>query len=612
MIRKFTLKTALIFIFGLLFLQAFSQNQPKDKMEWFADAKLGIFIHWGIYSVNGISESWSFFNNYIPYKDYKDQINHFTAKNYDPKYWAELIRQSGAKYSVITTKHHEGVSLWDNRQPGALSIPGHSPAKRDVLTPFIQELKKTGLKTGLYYSLPDWSYNDYDVFTSAIKRYDINKEPARFERFINYYQGQLKELSAQYKPDLIWFDGDWEHTAEEWKAKETRELLQSYNPAIILNSRLKGHGDYATPEQGVPVQQPESQYWELCYTMNDSWGYQPLDKKYKSSNMLIRTLVDCISLGGNLLLDIGPKADGTIPAEQIKILQDLGRWTSKHAEAVYGTRHGIDQKHFDGKSALSKDSKTLFLYLADNPNGLVWLKGIESKIKHIDVVGTKTNLSYVKEGNNFWITVPANVVDKDVTVLRVSFDEPLKLANEVITPVSAGTYLNATHETTMKVLKRLSHDVSNGNNPFAGKGLAVNKYEAIDFIKDAAVKKWITKHAEVLGNGIKGIDGGHFAGPTALSPDKQTLYLFIEGKSNGQVLLKGINNNIARIRIVGEGSIINDYTIYDKLYWSATPGIISIQVPKERLDAHVTVIAVLLDSPVSLFRSEVKPIESNL
>lgn len=607
--RNLSFKITTLFISSLFFFSAIAQS--SSKMDWFKDAKLGIFIHWGIYSVNGISESWSFFNNYIPYDDYKAQINKFTAKNYQPQQWVDLIKNAGAKYAVITTKHHEGVSLWDTKQPNALSIPKHSPAKRDVLTPFISALKKSGLKTGLYFSLPDWSYNDYDVFTSTIKRYDYTKEPKRFDSFINYYQNQLRELSSQYNPDLYWFDGDWEHSAEEWKASETRNMLQSYNKDIIINSRLKDHGDYATPEQGVPVQKPESEYWELCYTMNDSWGYQPFDNKYKSSNQLIRALVDCIAMGGNLLLDIGPDEDGTIPQKQIDILKDMGRWTSKHAEAIYGTRSGIDQKYFEGKTALSKDKRTLYLYLAENPNGLAWLKGIDSKLSGISVVGSGKKLTYQKEGNNYWINIPADQADKDVTVLKVQLNEPIKLADTIMPVVPFDKYISG-NESSFKKIKRIAHDVRTGNNPFADKGLEVNKYASLTGIKDVTVREWAKKHAEVLGNGIAGLPNGYFAGPTALSPDKQTLYLFIEGQPTGPVLVKGLNNNVARIRIAGEGSIINDFTIFDKLYWNSAPGILSINIPKERTDKNVTVIAILFDSPVSLYTGEVKAIESNL
>jgi alpha-L-fucosidase len=607
--RQYTSK--FLTVCGFFFVSLFCNAQNKlyhEKMQWFADAKLGIFIHWGIYSVNGISESWSFFNNYINYKDYRNQLKGFTADDYFPQSWVRLIKESGAKYAVITSKHHDGISLWDTHQPGATSIPRNSAARKDVFTPFISALKKSGLKTGIYYSLPDWSYSDYDVFTSSIKRYDSKKEPQRFEKFINYYQGQLKEISEQFNPDLLWFDGDWEHSAEEWKAGETKHLLQSYNPDIIINSRLPGHGDYATPEQGVPVQQPASPYWELCYTMNDSWGYQSFDKNYKTPFMLISTLVDCISMGGNLLLDIGPKPDGTIASEQVSILKALGRWTNKHAEAVYGTKAGISQKHFAGRTALSKERKTLYLYLTGNHNGLALLKGILTPIERITVIGYNQKLRFKRDGNNYWISFPPDLMDEDITVLKVQFREPLILTKDIEMPKSLNDDMN--DEKALITIKRICNEVSQGNNPLVEKGLAVNKPLPENSGYSEEVLWWINKHAEVLGSAGKGLSEGHYAGLSALSSDQRTVYLFVEGRNNGPIALKGINNNIARVRVVGEGTIL-DYKQYDKLFWSDKPGIIYIDVPKEKLDKNVTVIAVLLDGPLKEYNNEVKGIENN-
>lgn len=336
--RKSIFTLILALFLNNTFGQEIKKESEEPKMAWFDDAKLGIFIHWGIYSVDGISESWAFFNNYLSHENYMKQLQGFNASAYIPKEWVELIKDSGAKYSVITTKHHDGVSLWDSKMDQATTTSKDAAAKKDVLTPFIKELKESGLKTGLYFSLPDWSHPNYDVITRTQKRYDIKQEANRWAKFQNYYQGQLKELSQAYKPDLIWFDGDWEHSSEEWKAQETLNLLRSFNKDIIINSRLNNHGDYATPEQGIPVEKPEHRYWELCYTMNDSWGYQHFDRHYKTPNMIVRTLIETISMGGNLLLDIGPKADGTIPEEQVAILKELGRWTKKYSEAIYGTR----------------------------------------------------------------------------------------------------------------------------------------------------------------------------------------------------------------------------------------------------------------------------------
>jgi len=608
----------LFFILFPLFISKLSAQQATasgQKMQWFADAKLGIFIHWGIYSVNGISESWSFFNNYINHDAYMKQLDGFTAAKYKPEEWVNLIKESGAKYAVITTKHHDGVALWNSKMPNATTTVNSSAAKKDLITPFVTELKKSGLKTGLYFSLPDWSYPDYDGFTRDRKRYDYKQDPVRFKKFQNYFQGQLNELSTRYNPDLVWFDGDWEHTGEEWQAKNILSNLRKVNQNIIINSRLNGHGDYDTPEQGVPVVKPGSPEWELCYTMNDSWGYQPYDNHYKSSNMIIRTLVDCISMGGNLLLDIGPKADGTIAPEQVQILKDLGRWTKKHSEAIYGTQTGISKKHFNGKTALSKDKKTLFLYLDYKTDEGIVLTGIKSKVKNMQLVGGGQVKFANISASDYIFNIPSTNFDQDVTVVKVSFDEPVDLIeteNEAISLKNLFEANNKQHAVSYK-LKKLAATLDKGTNIFNDTNLAADGMDFNVNIKplDQTVNNWVIKNAEALYKTTGGIPAGHYQGNTALSADKQTLYLFVEGTPTGPISIKGLKNNISRIRIVGEGTML-PHEIYNKLYWSKIPGIVYIPVPKDKLDPELTVIAVLLDGPIDLYREKVGAIESNL
>ncbi|MCD6347936.1 MAG: alpha-L-fucosidase [Bacteroidales bacterium] len=423
---------------GLLNAQE-ADSAYHAKMQWFKDAKLGVFIHWGLYAVNGIDESWSFYNNYISHEDYLKQTKGFTAKKYDPEYWAELIKSSGAKYSVITSKHHDGFALW-NTKYGNLNAVKSSAAKRDVLTPFVDALRDNDLKVGIYFSLPDWSYADYTNHTKTDTRYKIKDDPKRWKKFLRYYQGQLSELMNKYNPDLWWFDGDWEHNADEWQAEKVRSILLDHNQQTILNSRLRGHGDYETPEQGPPVVRPSAPYWELCLTMNDSWGYQQNDKNYKTPQQVIDIFVDCVSKGGNLLLDIGPKADGTIAAEQENILRELGKWTSKHHEAIYGTEKGIPYDHYYGPTALSKDKSILYLFVHGDANGQIALKGVTNKINRIWVVGDGTKLNYKVMSKVFWnrypgityVDLPENVLDEYCTVLAVLLDGPIDLYREKV------------------------------------------------------------------------------------------------------------------------------------------------------------------------------------
>ena len=406
--------------------------QKEKRMEWFKEAKLGIFIHWGIYAVNGVSESWSFFNNYLPYEEYMKQAEGFTASKYDPKKWVDLIQESGARYAVITTKHHDGVALW-NTKAGDLSVVKSTPAKRDVLAPFVEEVRKHDLKLGFYYSLLDWSHPDYPNKTRTEVRY--KDDPERWNRFVKFNFAQLSELNKTWKPDLYWFDGDWEQSAERWNSKGIVDLLRADNPNVIINSRIQGYGDYATPEQGVPVVRPQDKYWELCMTMNDSWGYQHSDSNYKTPQILLRTFVDCLILGVNLLRDIGPKEDGTFPDEQVAILKEFGRWINKHKEAVYETRAGIPAEHFQGYTTLNEAGDILYLYLPYRPNGPIEVKGLMNKVNRVWVVGNGTMLPYKVHNKNYWSEVPGNlyidvperVQDENITVIAVLLDGPVKL-----------------------------------------------------------------------------------------------------------------------------------------------------------------------------------------
>jgi len=427
--KKYSLILISAFYIFLLteFNSVCAQNIETDttRLEWFGDAKLGIFIHWGIYSVVGIDESWSFYNGYISHDDYMKQLNGFNAINYKPKKWANIIKESGARYAVITSKHHDGVALWDSKYSD-LNVVKKTPAGRDLLMPFVKGLRKEKIKVGMYYSLLDWSHPNYPNFTRNEKRYE--NDTIRWEKFVKFNFGQIEEVITNYNPDLVWFDGDWEQSAEKWQAKEIRELLLKKNPNIIINSRLQGYGDYATPEQGLPIRKPKEKYWELCMTMNDSWGYQGNDKNYKTPYQIIRIFADVISLGGNLLLDIGPKADGTIPDKQVHILKELGKWTKKNDQAIFGTNAGIPKEYFDGPTTLSKDGKILYLFVTGKPNGPIMLKGLKNKINSIWVVGSGIKLDHDIKMKAWWsktpglvfIDIPNNVLDKYITVIALS------------------------------------------------------------------------------------------------------------------------------------------------------------------------------------------------
>jgi alpha-L-fucosidase len=425
--------------------EEFKKKGNKKMMQpWFTEAKLGIFIHWGIYAVKGIPESWSFFKGEISYEDYMAQCDGFTAKNYDPAAWAHLFAESGARYAVLTTKHHDGVALWDTSLSD-LNVVEKTPATRDLIGPFCDALRRYHLKVGLYFSHLDWSHPDYasvipsgwDIPVEKRNKYSHplgEQDPAAWERFIKFHRGQLKELCVHYHPDLLWFDGDWERDDSQWRMDQLRDDLHRWQPGVLLNSRMRGYGDYKTPEQGIPIERPEGP-WEFNMTINDSWGYQGHDTNHKSALQIIRIFCECIGMGGNLLLDIGPMADGTIPEPQVERLQALGKWIRKHEEAVYTIDAGLPMGHFYGPTALSKDRQTVYLYVFDIPRDSLALKGIRNNVKRVRVLGRAGELTNKKMGGAPWMNIPGVLyidlpqekLDSDVTVVAVDLEGPLDL-----------------------------------------------------------------------------------------------------------------------------------------------------------------------------------------
>ena len=412
------------------------------RQEWFRRAKLGSFVHYGIYAGGDVSESWSFHNGNISYEDYMKQCEGFTASRYDPDKWADLFVKAGAQYAVLTSKHHDGVALFDTKYSD-LSVVKKTPAGRDLIRGYVEAMHRAGLKTGIYFSLIDWSDPRYrSVYPEGAKKEDCLKDvfatpaggeedPQKWEEFLEFNNNQLRELMTNYGTvDLLWFDGDWERSAAQWKMPEFREYLHSLNPDVVLNSRMQGYGDYETPEQGIPLYGPKGE-WEFCTTINTSWGYRPSDNDYKTSGQIIRMFCDCISLGGRMLLDVGPKEDGTLDERQEKVLLDLGSWIADHKEAVYDTGKGISYAQFLGGSTLSEDQKTLYLFVYDRPQESLCVKGIKTPVKRVTVLHTGQELRFSYTGALPWSGIPGTLwiwaenmdVHPFATVLKVELED---------------------------------------------------------------------------------------------------------------------------------------------------------------------------------------------
>jgi len=410
---------------------------------WFPDAKLGIFIHYGIYAVNGIDESWAFFNNKISYPDYMAQVDGFTASQYDPEEWAELFERVGAKYAVLTTKHHDGVALWDTKA-NDLSVVHKTPAGRDLITPYVEALRRHNLKVGFYYSHLDWSHPDYATILPKVDdpaEYHTSRfsnrfaycepdqqDPARWQNFLKFHRQQLEELMTEFGPiDLLWFDGEWERDTEQFDMKGLKDQLYAWQPNMINNSRLRDYGDYATPEQGIPIVPPTGP-WEFCVTVNDSWGYQGTDNNHKSVRQIVRMFAETVGMGGNMLLDVGPYEDGRLQPEQVKRLEGLGDWIRKYSEAIYGTIAGLPSGLFYGASTLNKAKDNLYLMFFDKPFDQIAVKGMKKLPRRVTSLATGEELSFKMIGGLgdapgiLWIDIPESIVDPNATVVKVEFD----------------------------------------------------------------------------------------------------------------------------------------------------------------------------------------------
>jgi alpha-L-fucosidase len=429
----------------------------RSKMipEWFSKAKLGIFIHWGIYSIEGVPGGWGFAYPNISYVDYMKYRAKFTARNYDPEKWADIFKRAGAGYAVLTTKHHDGVALWDTKA-GGLSVVKDTPAGRDLIGPYCRAMRGAGIKTGLYYSHPDWSVDEYlsavcDRPVEEIRElrkkktafvemwHEVSKRPEGglrvtpeklkvWETFLKLYSAQIEEL-ANYAPDVFWGDGMLELPGFDWPKRRVRELLKSANPDAVI-SRLPGYEDIKTPEVRMPCKPPDSGPWEYCTTINDHWEYKAEDRNFKSPAQIRRIFCDILTMGGNLLLDVGPREDGVIIPEEEEALLALGTFIEKNREAIYDTERGLDWQYYRDGSVLTADRKTLYLFVHDEPRDGIMVRGIDTPIKEIRVVSTGEKLReqyFFSRGYGcFWIHLKPGMTDRNMTtVVKVTFQEPI-------------------------------------------------------------------------------------------------------------------------------------------------------------------------------------------
>lgn len=385
----------------------FDRSAYEARVQWFREARFGMFIHWGLYSIPARGE-WVRSDEQMPESEYMPYFDEFNPRDYNPRAWAKAAKEAGMQYVVLTAKHHDGFCLFDSQYTDFKST--NTKLGRDIVRDFVEAVRAEGLRVGLYFTLIDWHHPDYphygDRYHPMRNHPECSNENRDFNRYLEYMFNQAREICSNYgKLDLLWFDFSYDHMrGETWKATEFMEMVRSLQPNVIIDNRLEVsgegfgslhdcrptpyHGDFVTPEKFIPPQgildvEGNPMLWEVCATMNNNWGFNGTDPFYKPASMLIKKLVECVSKGGNMILNVGPDAQGNIPPQSQAILRDIGRWMHDNAESIYGCgRSELPRPEF---GRVTQKDKTLYFHMYENTMGPVPLLGLRAE----DVAGIR-------------------------------------------------------------------------------------------------------------------------------------------------------------------------------------------------------------------------------
>jgi alpha-L-fucosidase len=406
------------------------ETPPSSRTQWLQDAKFGLFIHWGVYSLLG-REEWVRQLCQIPLSEYQHYVDNFNPTEFNPDDWVDLAEEAGVKYIIITSKHHDGFCIFDSQYTDYDIMS--SKYSKDALGMLAESCRKKGMPLGFYYSIMDWHHPDY--LPRRTWETDRSTEGADFNRYIDYLKNQVQELVTKYSPAVLWFDGEWEHKSDEYRASEIEKMLLDAKPEILINDRLfnsePGHGDFGTPENYVPARGIRNldgtpRLWEACYTMNfNGWGYNHYETEFHSATQLIRQLIEIVSKGGNLLLNVGPTSDGTIQPEFVARLKRIGEWLKVNGEAIYGTTASVFERlPFFGRCTVK--GNRLYIHVMGWPQDKkIRLPGLKTYLKKIYfLVNPSKLLNFRRYGKDIVISLPDRAPDPDATVIAVELQDP--------------------------------------------------------------------------------------------------------------------------------------------------------------------------------------------
>jgi len=452
---------------------ASSSVEDGGRTQWYREAKFGLFVHWGAYSVAGVEASWPIMKpEWFPHvrpiseKEYVELPKRFNPRQYDPRAWVKLAKQCGMRYVVFTTKHHDGFCMFD--APGTDYKITNTPYGKDVLALLAEACAEQKMPLGLYYSPPDMHHPGYrDTSLPATRNWQGEPKRPQWTSYLDYMESHLRVLLTRYGPvAILWFDGLF--GVEKYDPPRFHILIHELSPRTLINDRLGPGGDYVTPEQfipdGIPIKPKnppsdvppgtvsvlddlskvlpqkwllalvvylaksryptslhptpqEFQLWETCMTMNDSWGYNPADTNFKSTEKLIRTLVEVASRGGNFLLNAGPTSEGTFPPEAVERLQGIGEWMQLNGEAIHKTTYGPLQNLPFGRTT-AKD-RIIYLHLFDKPAGQLEMSRFPGQVASVSYLAGGRTCAFEQSGDNLRIDLGASAWPAIVPVLAI-------------------------------------------------------------------------------------------------------------------------------------------------------------------------------------------------
>ena len=363
----------------------FDRQAYEKRMAWFTQARFGMFLHWGLYSIPARGE-WIRSTEEMPEEEYMKYFDEFNPVDYDPRKWARMAKEAGMKYVVMTAKHHDGFCLFDSQYTDFKAT--NTKAGRDLIREYVDAVRAEGLKVGLYYSLLDWHHPDFPQYgdrNAPMRNHpECGNENRHFERYVEYFHNQVRELCTNYgKIDLLWFDFSYDDMrGEKWGATKLIEMVRSLQPDVIIDNRLEVSGE---GREGIRDVQGNPMAWESCLTMNRNWGYCGTDHLFKPGSLLIRKLVECVSKGGNMILNVGPDARGNFPKESVQILQEFAAWMKKNGESIYGCTFSELPKPEYGR--ITQRGKNLYFHIYENTIGPLPLVGVKpDEVKAIRAV----------------------------------------------------------------------------------------------------------------------------------------------------------------------------------------------------------------------------------